>query len=215
VAVASPVGAPGALKHASAAASRRAARVAKARGAGTQLSLPLELPAAPALRALDAWGAMVADYATTGLTSGPHPIALMRAALRTAGLASSADLPDLRHNARIGIGGLVIARQRPGTASGIVFMLLEDEHGTINLIVPPNVYERHRLIVRTEPLVAAVGRLERHPSAGGQINVLVRSLQALEGVVEAPLADVSELEPLNDLRAVAPPILSFAQGRRR
>ena len=56
------------------------------------------------------------------------------------------------------IGGLVVARQRPGTAKGIVFLLLEDEFGTINLIVPPPVYERHRLAVRTEPLLLARGQ---------------------------------------------------------
>ena len=55
------------------------------------------------------------------------------------------------------IGGLVVARQRPGTAKGIVFLLIEDEFGTVNLIVPPPVYERHRLLVRTEPLVLARG----------------------------------------------------------
>ncbi len=201
--------------HASAAAKRRAARTAKARGAGTQLSLALELPAAPKLTALDPWGAMVADYTTTGLTSGPHALALMRAELDSAGLLSSADLPRRNHNSPVQIGGLVLARQRPGTASGIVFMLLEDEHGTINLIVPPGVYERHRLIVRSEPLIAATGRLERHPAGGGQINILVRSLQPLEGVVATPAADVAQLEAIGDLRAVAPPILSFAQGRRR
>ena len=59
-----------------------------------------------------------------------------------------------------------MARQRPGTANGIVFVLLEDEHGTINLIVPAEVYERHRLTVRTEPLMMAEGKLER--LAGGR-----------------------------------------------
>ena len=65
------------------------------------------------------------------------------------------------------IGGLVVARQRPGTAKGIVFLLIEDEFGTVNLIVPPPVYERHRLLVRSEPLMLADGRLERLPVAGG------------------------------------------------
>ena len=74
------------------------------------------------------------------------------------------------------IGGLVVARQRPGTAKGVCFLLLEDEDGTVNLIVPPPVYERDRLTVRTEPLVLAEGRLERHASAGGAINVLVNRL---------------------------------------
>jgi error-prone DNA polymerase len=96
------------------------------------------------------------------------------------------------------VGGLVVARQRPGTAKGIVFMLLEDEGGTINLILPPEIYERHRLLVRTEPLIVAEGRLERHPAAGGQVNVLTRRLWALEAP-DRPLAEVKDFSPL-DLR---------------
>jgi error-prone DNA polymerase len=123
------------------------------------------------------------------------------------------------------------ARQRPETASGIVFMLLEDEHGTINLVVPAAIYERHRLIVRTEPLVHATGRLERPAAGAGTINVLVRSLRTLERELdERPAADVTELPireaqpPAEDegaaaagggFRAVAPPVQSFAAGRRR
>ena len=85
----------------------------------------------------------------------------------------------MRHEAPVTIGGLVVARQRPGTAKGIVFLLLEDEFGTINLIVPPDVYERHRLTVRTEPLILARGRLEKLAMAGGAINVFVKRLEPL------------------------------------
>jgi error-prone DNA polymerase len=112
-------------------------------------------------------------------------------------------------------------------------MLLEDEGGTINLIVPPDIYDRDRLAVRTEPLVVAEGRLERHPAGGGQINVLVRRVRALEAP-DRPLAEIKDFSPLDlrelernqseqpaaaagggDFRAVAPPVMSFAQGRRR
>src|SRR3712207_392290 len=96
-----------------------------------------------------------------------------------AGTVSCRDLESLPHEAPVRIGGLVVARQRPGTANGIVFLLLEDEFGTINLIVPPQVYERHRLTVRMEPLVLAEGRLEKLPIAGGALNVFVRSLRPL------------------------------------
>jgi error-prone DNA polymerase len=71
---------------------------------------------------------------------------------------------------------MAIARQRPATANGIVFMLLEDEHGQVNLIVPPPVYEAHRAIVRGEPLLLARGRYERH---GANRNVVVASLESL------------------------------------
>jgi error-prone DNA polymerase len=126
-------------------------------------------------------------------------------------------------------------------------MLLEDEAGTINLIVPPDVYDRDRLAVRTEPLVVAEGRLERHPAAGGQVNVLVDRVGPLEAP-DRPLAQIKDFSPLDlaelertmgrtqedqaaaddayrelaptgtdggDFRAVAPPVMSFAQGRRR
>ena len=74
----------------------------------------------------------------------------------------------------------------------MTFLLLEDEEGTINLIVPPPVYERDRLVVRTEPLVLADGRLERHASAGGAINVVVERLAALSAPGRVP-ATVTEL----------------------
>jgi error-prone DNA polymerase len=146
----------------------------------TQLALPLELPAAPALTALDDWDAMIADYATTGLTIERHPIRLLRGGLTERGIVSSAGLAELPHGAAVQVAGLVVARQRPGTAKGVCFLLLEDEAGTVNLIVPPAVYERHRLTVRTEPLVVVDGVLERFASAGGAINLLVRRLAPLD-----------------------------------
>jgi error-prone DNA polymerase len=200
---------------------------------GTQLALPLDLPGAPMLGALSSWDAMVADYATTGLTLGPHPVELLRPELPPRAVTTR-DLETLRHETPVTIGGLVVARQRPGTAKGIVFILLEDEFGTVNLIVPPPVYERHRLIVRSEPLLLALGRLERLPIAGGAINVYVRELRALGepgsgGAEVVPLPERGAPVPatvgageeavadgaLADFRGVAPPVQSFASGRRR
>jgi error-prone DNA polymerase len=202
-------------------------------GGGTQLSLGFDVPAAPPLEALAPWEEMVADYGSTGVTLGAHPMALLRPQLPP-DVVSSCDLERLEHETPVRIGGLVVARQRPGTAKGIVFALLEDEHGTINLIISPDVYERRRLVVRTEPLVLAEGRLERHARGGGQVNVYVHDITALEAPV-GDLADVVELGgrrgdgaerpavageadgrlDLGDFRSVAPPVLSFASGRRR
>ncbi len=197
---------------------------------GTQLALPLDLPAPPRLRELSEWERMLADYAATGLTTGTHPLGLLRE--RLAGdVATSADLGNLEHGQRVRVGGLVVARQRPGTASGVVFILLEDEHGTINLIVPPKVYERHRLTVRTEPLMLAEGKLERFAAAGGGINVLVDRVDSIDAP-DRLLADIKDFSMLDeqvrrglaeqkaageaeDFRAVAPPVMSFASGRRR
>ena len=76
-------------------------------------------------------------------------------------------------------------------------MLLEDELGTINLIVPPAIYERHRLVVRTEPLVVAEGMLERFASGGGAINVMVRRIDALEAPGRE-VAHVREMAPADE-----------------
>jgi error-prone DNA polymerase len=197
---------------------------------GTQLGLALDLPAAPALKPLGDWESLVADYATTGMAIAHHPFALLRPHLARDGIVSSQDLDRLRHGAQVQLAGLVMARQKPGTANGVCFMLLEDEFGTINLVVPPPVYERDRTTVRSEPLVVADGKLERYASAGGAINFVVRRLRPLE-VPIAPLADVRELadrrpQPVaadeeelaaaaGAFRAVAPPVQSFARGRSR
>jgi error-prone DNA polymerase len=79
-----------------------------------------------------------------------------------------------------------------------VFVLLEDEYGTINLIVPPPVYERHRLTVRTEPLVLVEGKLERFAAAGGAINVLVQRIAPI-ATPDRPLAEVKDFSMLDEL----------------
>ena len=89
------------------------------------------------------------------------------------------------------VAGLVVARQRPATAKGVTFMLLEDEHGTLNLIVPPPVHERCRLAVRGEALVIADGRLERRE---GVTNVLVHDVRRLDRG-DLPQAEVRHIEP--------------------
>jgi error-prone DNA polymerase len=179
---------------------------------------------------------MLADYSSTGLTTRTHPLAMLRDRLPE-GAVTSRDLESLPHGTRVRVGGLVVARQRPGTANGIVFILLEDECGTINLIVPAAVYERHRLLVRTEPLMLVEGRLERHPAAGGATNVLVSIVSSISAPDQI-LAEVKDFSMLDeqvrrgrlaqeaaergpgdteaeDFRAVAPAVMSFASGRRR
>jgi error-prone DNA polymerase len=145
-------------------------------GGATQLALPLEPPAPPELEPLGEWGKLIADYRSTGLTLGVHPLAMLRPGLDPKILRSS-DLAETPHGRIVEVGGLVVARQRPETAKGIVFMLLEDERGTVNLIVPPPVYDRRRQLVRAAPLVRARGRLERRE---GATNVVVTEVWALE-----------------------------------
>jgi error-prone DNA polymerase len=220
-------------------------------GEGTQLALPMELPRAPSLRPLGRWQRLIADYATSGVTVGEHALAILRPRLTVARLATSAQLLRLPTGGEVAVAGLVIARQRPGTAKGTMFLLFEDEFGTINLIVSRSVYERHRQLARAEPLLLARGRLERTREPAGLdergeeirpvVNVIVRELAPLErflpGGVEAVddgvaaeaqvhrLAgaeaaaggeeDVERIEVGSSMRAVAPPVQSFARGRRR
>ncbi|HTZ63770.1 MAG TPA: DNA polymerase III subunit alpha [Solirubrobacteraceae bacterium] len=146
-------------------------------GAQTQLALALEAPATPRLRPLERWQRLIADYSTSGVTVGDHALAILRGRLSIPLLATSAQLAHLPSGCSVAVAGLVIARQRPGTAKGTMFLLFEDEHGTINLIVSKPVYERYRQLARAEPLLLARGRLER---SEGVINVIVRELAALE-----------------------------------
>src|SRR5438034_3966383 len=145
-------------------------------GEEKQLALPLEPTAAtPALPEPTVWERMLADYRTTNLSVGVHPLELLRAHL-PAGAISSRDLEQASDRAQVSIAGMAVARQRPATANGVVFMLIEDEFGAVNLIVPPSVYDKHRAIVRGEPLILARGRFERIER---NQNVLVHSFETL------------------------------------
>jgi error-prone DNA polymerase len=188
---------------------------------GTQLALPVEPGEAPELRELTPWERLIADYGSTKVTLHEHPMELMRPDLG-AGLVTSADLNRLRHGTRVRTAGMVTARQRPATANGVTFMLLEDEHGAINVIVAPPVYEAHRLTVRAEPMVLVEGRLEHRE---GVTNVVATAVRRLERP-DIPLGEVRHIEPRRawstdggrddardgDLRAVMPAAHSF--GRR-
>jgi error-prone DNA polymerase len=145
-------------------------------GGNRQLALPLGPTAGvPELPEQTPWEQMLADYKHTSLSVGVHPLELLRPHL-PAGIATSADLAEIPNGTQIRLAGMAIARQRPATANGIVFMLLEDEHGQANLILPSRVYEEHRAIVRGEPLLLARGKLER---SGRNVNLLVSHLTSL------------------------------------
>ncbi len=149
------------------------------RGEAKQLPLPLDPTAeTPTLPDLTRWERMLADYRETGLSVGTHPLSLLRPHLPS-GTLSSPELHEARHGSPVAFAGMAIARQRPATAKGIVFMLLEDEHGQVNLIVPKDVYERHRGIVRSEPIVLVHGRYER---VERNRNILVREIESLSAL---------------------------------
>jgi error-prone DNA polymerase len=117
-----------------------------------------------------------ADFAATGLSARGHPMALVRPALGGGRVRTARELARLPDHAAVEVAGLVIVRQRPQTAKGIVFVSLEDETGIANLVVMPDVYERCRPVVRGAPFLLARGEVER---SGQVVNVRVTSVAPL------------------------------------
>ena len=103
---------------------------------------------------------LAADYMGTGLTTGPHPMAYHRETLRQEGILSADELMQRRSNLPVRIAGCVIARQRPGTAKGFVFLSLEDETGIANIILAPDVFEQNRIVVTRNRFLLIEGPLQ-------------------------------------------------------
>src|SRR5882672_2899856 len=118
---------------------------------------------------------LLAEYTVLGFAASGHPLSLLRGALPP-GVVQSDALPRLKHGAWVEVAGLVVARQRPETAKGFIFVLLEDEAGMVNVIVRPDVYERYRTAVRSEPLLWVRGKLAKDD---GTVNVLAEEAQGL------------------------------------
>ena len=103
---------------------------------------------------------VVADYAGTGLTIGPHPVAFRRQELALRGVLRAIDLPRASNGRRVRVAGTVITRQRPGTAKGFVFLTLEDETGVANIIVRPDVFAADRVTILERPFLLVEGVLQ-------------------------------------------------------
>ena len=129
-----------------------------------------------ALPAMTAGEQVVADYRTTGLSLKQHPTALLRERLAGRGVRPASHLEELPAGARVTVAGIVLCRQRPGTAGRIVFVTLEDETGTANLVVFPSVQERCRRGLLTARLMICHGRLEKEQ---GVIHVIANRIHSL------------------------------------
>jgi error-prone DNA polymerase len=103
---------------------------------------------------------LVADFRGTGLTVGPHPMAYRRSKMERMGVCRAADLPHIPNGKRARIAGFVIARQRPGSDSGFVFLSLEDETGIANAIINPALFEQNRLMLVAEKFLMVEGVLQ-------------------------------------------------------
>src|SRR3989449_28777 len=164
---------------------------------------------------LEAAERLLAEYAVLGFATSGHPLSLLRGVLPP-GIVQSDALPRLEHGAWVEAARLGVARQRPETAKGFIFVLLEDEAGMVNVIVRPDVYERHRAAVRGEPLLWVRGRLAKDD---GTVNVLAEQARGLQincglqiadcGIEEPPVESAirnpqSEMAFLKSMRRVAP-----------
>jgi error-prone DNA polymerase len=120
---------------------------------------------------------LVADYAGTGLTTGPHPMAYRRNELRRQGVFSAIELQQQPDGRRVIAAGAVIARQRPGTAKGFIFLSMEDETGIANVVIHPDLYERQRVLVTRGKFLKVHGKLQNQD---GVVHVKAEMLELLQ-----------------------------------
>ena len=126
---------------------------------------------------------MHADYALTGTTMGPHPLRLLRTELSKRGCRSSRQLTQMTNDTRVSVAGLVTGRQRPGTASGVTFVTLEDEYGMVNVVVWRSLAERQRKELVHSQLLQVHGKLETREGVRHLIaNRLVDLTHLLQGL---------------------------------
>jgi error-prone DNA polymerase len=123
---------------------------------------------------------ILSDYRATGLSLAAHPLALLREQLRARRLLGSADLHGQRHGRSVHAAGIVTQRQRPQTASGTIFVTLEDEHGMVNVIVWPHVAMRRRKALLNATLLAVRGRWEQ---VDGVEHLVARDLEDLSAML--------------------------------
>lgn len=134
---------------------------------------------APQLPLMDPTEVVRADFAATGVSVDRHPIELIRDRLEVRGVVSAAGAAEVEHERRAWVAGLVTHRQRPNTAGGVTFLNLEDETGLLNVVVFPQIWERHRLVLRTVQALAIYGRVEHGDGAVNFISEAVLPLDRL------------------------------------
>jgi len=127
---------------------------------------------------MDSGERLQADYAGMGLTIGPHPMALRRGDLSLRGVMRASDLPQARNGRRVRVAGMVITRQRPGTAKGFVFLTLEDETGISNIIIRPDLFDRDRMTVVRKPFLLVDGIMQHQD---GVLSVRAERVEGIEG----------------------------------
>jgi error-prone DNA polymerase len=129
---------------------------------------------------------LIADYSGTGLTVGPHPLTFRRRELAMRGVIPALDLPRQRAGRRVRTAGMVITRQRPGTAKGFVFLTLEDETGISNIIIRPDLYAADRLTVVESSFLLVEGILQNQD---GVTSIKAERMSKLDGMPDEAAID--------------------------
>jgi error-prone DNA polymerase len=156
--------------------------VPAARHSGPLLDNLPEHDAKSPLRPMNAEERLVADFRGTGMTVGPHPMAYHRPRMASLGVRQASDLKRIPNGRQLRIGGCVIARQRPGTAKGFVFLSLEDETGVANAIVNPDLFQQNRLLLSSEQFLMVEGILQNQDNV---ISVKAQHVSSLN-ITRAP-----------------------------
>jgi error-prone DNA polymerase len=168
--------------------SARSAAVFRAEGAAfVQREAPALLRGSAAALPLMSPGELTeADYRMTGVSLNGHPMLHLRSLLTPSGVLSAAEIAArARDGEEVAVAGLVICRQRPGTAKGFVFLTLEDETGMVNIVITPKRFERQALLISTTPLLLVRGVLQIEQSV---VNIRAHRFRALQAEVGAEYA---------------------------
>jgi error-prone DNA polymerase len=150
-----------------------------------------EVDAASPLAAMTPDERLVADFHGTGLTTGPHPMSYRRAELKRARILSAHELAQVPNGRRVRTAGCVIARQRPGTAKGFVFLSLEDETGIGNAIITPDIMDQHRVVITSEKFLLLEGVLQNQD---GVISVRVERVAPLRDLYSPDQTDITDAD---------------------
>ncbi|MGJ5619580.1 error-prone DNA polymerase [Sulfitobacter sp. MF3-043] len=153
---------------------------------------------------------VVADYQTLRLSLKAHPLSFFRASLRSQGFAASDELPGMFHGQKVSLAGLVLVRQKPGSAKGVCFITLEDETGVANLVIWPKLFDHFRPVIMSARLLVVHGRVQ---SDGRVIHVVADQLENRTDRLDALSEDAM---PPPDARGDHPthPIAGQVGGRR-
>ncbi len=143
---------------------------------------------------------VVEDYASTGLTLRQHPVAFLRGELQAQGMIACAELAGTRDGRRVTVPGIVLVRQKPGSAKGVLFVTIEDETGVANLIIWPSVFERQRRLILSAGMIACHGRVQRE---GDVIHVITEKLTDLSALLRS-VGQRNEIFPLRPGRGDQP-----------